>query len=67
MAGNFKGAECDGTAFLKMASERGKRSEEGRRDTVVRRQEMLWEVGRLSNQRLNHVIMHYRSREEPLN
>jgi hypothetical protein len=31
MTGNFEGADCDGTTFFKMASERGKRSGDGRR------------------------------------
>jgi len=41
MTGNFEGADCDGTTFFKMASERGKRSGEGRRVKDDRRQEML--------------------------
>jgi hypothetical protein len=47
MTGNFEGAECDSTTFFKIASECGKRSEEKRRGTNVRRQEMLsggWEA-----------------------
>lgn len=58
MTGNFEDAECDGTTFFKMASERGKRSEERKRRKDVRRQEMLSEVGRLSNfgaRKLVHV------------
>jgi len=46
MTGNFEGAECDDTTFFKMASERGKRSGEKRKEKNVRRQEMLsrgWE------------------------
>jgi hypothetical protein len=45
MTGNFEDADCDGTTFFKMASERGKRSGEGRRVKDVRRQEMLWKAG----------------------
>lgn len=52
MTGNFEGADCDGTTFFKMASERGKRSGEGRRVKDVRRQEVLFEkAGRLSKRR----------------
>jgi hypothetical protein len=41
MTGNFEGANCDSTAFFKIASERGKRSGEGLRAKDIRRQEML--------------------------
>lgn len=45
MTSNFEGADCDGTTIFKMASERGKRSGEGKRVKDVRRQEMLRKAG----------------------
>jgi hypothetical protein len=45
VTGNFEGADCDGTTFFKMASERSKRSGEGRREKDVGRQEMLRKAG----------------------
>lgn len=41
MTGNFEGADCDGTTFFKMASERGKRSGGGTKVKDVRRQEIM--------------------------
>jgi hypothetical protein len=43
MTGNFESVECDITTFFEMASERGKRSEEGMQEKAVRRQEMLFQ------------------------
>ena len=51
MTGNFKGANCDGTTFFKMASERGKRSGEGRRVKMSDGNKCFGRLGRLSKRR----------------